>query len=94
MTLPLLTSALTSLTSIAPRGISIIYGCNALGAATGALVAPWILMPFVGVQGVCSLGAATNFLVAIGAMRMGQQLHATSGQLSRTEPNANANGMK
>ncbi len=52
MTLPLLTSALAQQESLTPRGISLIYGSNALGAATGALMTPWILMPFVGVHGV------------------------------------------
>ncbi len=84
MTLPVLTGAVTRLTSIAPRGISTIYGCNALGAAAGALIAPWLLMPFVGVRGVCSLGAAINFLVALSALRINRNLRDT-----RIEPIAN-----
>lgn len=88
MTLPLLTSAVTQLTSIAPRSISTIYGCNAFGAATGALITPWLIMPFVGVQGVCSLGAAINFLVALSAINLGRRLDtqtATSAESQARE---------
>lgn len=70
MTLPLMTRALVREGSVASSSVSLLYGCNTLGAALGAALAPWLFMPFVGVRGVCSVGAAANFLVAVLALRM------------------------
>ncbi len=77
MTLPLMTRVLVRHGTVAPRSISLLYGCNMLGAALGAVLAPWWLMPFVGVRGVCSIGAATNFLVAVMALRMRDEVSST-----------------
>ena len=70
MTLPMMTGALVRESATASKSISLLYGCNTLGAAFGAALAPWFLLPYVGVSGVCSVGAALNFLVGMLAIRM------------------------
>lgn len=98
MTLPLMTRVLVRQCSVAPSSISLLYGFNMLGAALGAVLAPWWLMPFVGVRGVCSIGAATNFLVAMLALRMRDDVSSTQPstmeQPSKTQvlPSQNASG--
>jgi predicted membrane-bound spermidine synthase len=51
---------------------------NTLGAAAGAALAPWVLLPWVGVAGACSVAAAVNFSVALVALRLRSSLR--SGQ--------------
>lgn len=68
-TLPLMTRALVRDIDMAPQSIGILYGMNTLGAAAGAAMAPWLLLPWLGVSGACSIAAALNFAVALGALR-------------------------
>jgi len=69
-TLPLMTRALVRDIDLAPQSIGILYGMNTLGAAAGAALAPWVLLPWVGVAGACSVAAAVNFSVALVALRL------------------------
>lgn len=77
-TLPLMTRALVQDSQLAPKSISLLYGLNTLGAAAGAALAPWVLLPWVGVQGACSVAAALNFSVALVALRLRGRLTASS----------------
>jgi len=77
-TLPLMTRALVRDIDLAPQSIGILYGMNTLGAAVGAAMAPWLLLPWVGVSGACSVAAAVNFSVALVALQLRASL--SSGQ--------------
>jgi hypothetical protein len=79
-TLPLMTRALVRDSQGASQSIGLLYGLNTLGAACGAALAPWLLMPIVGVAGACSVGAATNFLVALYALRLRSEIPTDSTQ--------------
>jgi len=70
MTLPLMSRALVRDGSGVSSSVSLLYGINTMGAALGALLGPWVLMPFVGVRGVCSIGASLNLLIALSALSM------------------------
>jgi spermidine synthase len=52
MSLPLIVRALTRGGPGASRTIGILYAANVLGAATGALLTPWVLIRQFGVRGV------------------------------------------
>jgi spermidine synthase len=68
MTLPLLVRATVLRTEGAARTIGWLYGINALGASAGAVLAPWILMRHVGIQGAVFAAAGFNFAAAVGAL--------------------------
>ena len=63
--LPLLSRALASRLERASRVIGVLYGVNTLGAATGALVATWILLPRLGLDGSIRIGVLFNVLCAL-----------------------------
>ena len=67
-TLPLMTRSLVKESESAARSISILYGLNTLGAAFGSIVAPWLLLPYLGVVGVMSVSAACSISVASSAV--------------------------
>jgi spermidine synthase len=58
--LPLLARALTHGIERAASVIGLLYGVNALGAAAGALVSTWWLLPRLGLDGSVQFGAALN----------------------------------
>ena len=66
--LPLLARALTFDTDGAARVIGALYGANTLGAAMGALLTTWWLIPQMGLAGSLRLSAALNAIVAIAAV--------------------------
>src|SRR6267378_1503610 len=64
VSLPLLAKALTRDVVEAGPTIGRLYGVNTLGAAAGALVTTWILLPQVGLDQALKIGAALNFACA------------------------------
>ena len=68
MSLPFLVRASVRETAEAARVIGALYGWNVLGAATGALVAPWFLVRYLGMEGAVRLGALANLLAAAAAL--------------------------
>ncbi len=58
--LPLLARALTDRIDRAASDIGALYGVNTLGAAAGAIIATWLLLPAFGLEGSLRLGAALN----------------------------------
>ena len=64
MSLPLLVRARVADTSRAARTIGGLYAVNTLGAAAGALAAPWWLIRFSGVEGALLAGALGNGVAA------------------------------
>jgi spermidine synthase len=65
MALPLLARALTVDTDGAARVIGTLFGANTLGAAMGALLTTWWLIPQMGLGGSLRLSAGLNAIVAI-----------------------------
>jgi len=68
MSLPFLVKATVRDTATASRVIATLYGINVLGAATGALLAPWVLVRYLGMEGAVLLGALSNLLAAAFAL--------------------------
>src|SRR5438477_5434996 len=64
VSLPLLAKALTRDVGEAAPTIGRLYGINTLGAAVGALVTTWILLPQLGLEQALKVGAALNFACA------------------------------
>ena len=63
--LPLLARALTRRIDRAAVAVGALYGVNTLGAAVGALVATWVLLPAYGLEGSLRIGAALNVACAL-----------------------------
>ena len=68
MSLPLLVRAMVRGGPQASRIIGVLYGANVLGAATGALLTPWVLIRHLGVPGAVLVGVAANAVTGLGAL--------------------------
>ncbi len=71
MSLPFLVRALVRDAQTAPQTIGILYGLNLLGAAAGALVTPWWLLRFYGMDGAVNWGVGANLLAGVTALAAG-----------------------
>src|SRR5213593_3046042 len=58
--LPLLSRALAARIDRAASVIGVLYGVNTLGAAAGALLSTWVLLPRLGLDGSLQVGVALN----------------------------------
>jgi spermidine synthase len=63
--LPLLARALTDRIDRAASAVGALYGINTLGAAAGAVMATWLLLPAFGLGGSLRIGAALNAACAL-----------------------------
>jgi predicted membrane-bound spermidine synthase len=63
--LPLLARALTRQLDEAASTVGSLYGLNTLGAAMGAMVATWWLLPRIGLEGSLGVGATLNAACAV-----------------------------
>ncbi len=68
LSLPLLARALTSSLGVASAVIGSLYGWNTLGAATGALVGTWVLLPRFGLEHSLWIAAAVSLACAASAV--------------------------
>ena len=73
LSLPLLVRATVGDSAAAARVIGALYGVNVLGAAAGALAAPWVLVRFLGMEGAVLAGAGANLVAAAGALVAGRR---------------------
>ena len=73
MSLPFLVRATVRETASASRVIGALYGVNVLGAAAGALLAPWVLIRFLGMEGAALVGAGANLVAATVALAVGRR---------------------
>ena len=62
--LPLLARALITRIDRAARIVGTLYAVNTLGAAAGAAIATWVLLPRVGLDGSLEVGAIVNLACA------------------------------
>jgi len=63
--LPLLSRAVTHTLDKAARAVGTLYGVNTLGAAAGALLSTWVLLPTFGLDGSVRVGAMLNAACAL-----------------------------
>lgn len=68
MSLPFLVRAVVRDAAAASRTIGNLYGVNVLGAASGALLTPWVLVRLLGIPGAVWIAAATNLGVGLAAL--------------------------
>ena len=90
--LPLLARAVTDRIDRAASAVGALYGFNTLGAASGALVATWVLLPRLGLEGSLRVGAALNVVCALVllpfALRFGRAVAAGAHETDRPESRA------
>jgi spermidine synthase len=93
VSLPLLAKALTRDVVEAAPTIGRLYGLNTLGAATGALVTTWLLLPQLGLEKSLMVGAALNFgcacalVLLVISMRNRLEASPVATELRQQEPN-------
>lgn len=68
MSLPFITRATVFDPKIASQTIGYLYGINVLGAALGALLAPWVFIRLYGIDGAIYVGAIGNIFAGLGAL--------------------------
>jgi len=68
MSLPLLVRATLRDPVESARTIGLLYGVNVLGAAFGALLTPWVLIRFYGIDGAIWFGALCNLLAGVAVL--------------------------
>jgi spermidine synthase len=68
MSLPFLVRAMVDEVPAAGRTIGLLYGINMLGASLGAVLTPWVLVRFLGLQGAVLVAAAGNALAGLTAL--------------------------
>ncbi|MCU0866931.1 MAG: fused MFS/spermidine synthase [Planctomycetes bacterium] len=90
MSLPLLARALTPSFASIGRVIGALYGWNTLGAAAGALVSTWLLLPRLGLQGSLWVGAGCNLLCAVCGAWLARQPAAPPTLVAGLPPMADA----
>ncbi len=85
MTLPLLVRALVREVRGAERVVGFLYGINALGAAFGAAVTPWLLVRHLGMRTALDVAAAVNVSVGLGALLLALLAIRDSGSAAADE---------
>jgi predicted membrane-bound spermidine synthase len=89
MSLPLLARGLIGDIRAAARISGALYACNTLGAAAGALLTTWWLLPESGLPGSLRISVALNVVVAIAAVALAlgrrTQPSPNSASVSRSE---------
>ncbi|GHD64170.1 fused MFS/spermidine synthase [Jeongeupia chitinilytica] len=86
MTLPLLLSYCRAAKLPLGNSVATLYGANTIGAAFGALLAGYCIIPVVGVDGTIGLAAALNLLVALLALQFTQKKTTNvTDELNRTQ---------
>ena len=79
VSLPLLARALTTTLERAAVVAGTLYGWNTLGAAFGAFVTTWWLLPLYGLERCLHMGATLNLLAAAVAMPLAFRLRGSHG---------------
>ncbi len=72
LSLPLLARGLVHDAGTARRTVGVLYGVNVLGAAAGALLAPWVLIRLYGVRGAIFVAAAGNVFAGLAGLLAGR----------------------
>lgn len=86
-TLPVLARSVVHRTDHLGRRFAWLYGMNTLGAAVGALVTGFFLIPQFGIQTTTKTGVILNLCAAVGALLCGR---SASPKAYRSSPNPDA----
>ena len=70
ITLPLMAQALSSQGERIGQSVAMLYASNTAGAAFGAILTSYAIIPLLGTQSTTLLAALINFLVALGALEL------------------------
>jgi predicted membrane-bound spermidine synthase len=70
MSLPFMTRATVDEARTAGRTVGLLYATNMLGASLGALLAPWVLIRHLGLDGAVTVAAAGNALAGLMALAL------------------------
>ena len=89
--LPLLSRAVTHTLDRAARAVGTLYGVNTLGAAAGALLSTWVLLPTFGLDGSVRVGAMLNAACALALIPIALRFRPET--LSPTSPGARASAL-
>jgi spermidine synthase len=73
MTLPLLAQALGDTAGSLGQRVAWLYFCNTIGAALGALLTAYFVIPALGIQRTVLVAALLNLMVALGALELLKQ---------------------
>lgn len=65
MSLPFLSQYVATTARDAPKSIGSLYAANIFGAAFGALITPWILIRFLGLENAVQIAAVANLLAGL-----------------------------
>ncbi len=77
----------------APRDAGVLYAANTIGAALGALVAGFILLPQLGLSGATWTGVALNVVAAAGAWWIAARREGVASAAPQPGPIASAEAM-
>ena len=72
MSLPFITRGTVFDLTVASQTIGYLYGINVLGAALGALLAPWLFIRLFGIDGAIYVGAMGNIFAGLTALILGR----------------------
>lgn len=86
LTLPVLTRELLSAKGELGPAVSILYGANTLGAAAGAFLTGYFVLPFLGITFTTWLAVALNLLVALVGLRLAERRKASDPAAIAAEP--------
>ncbi|MFO1523738.1 MAG: fused MFS/spermidine synthase, partial [Kiritimatiellia bacterium] len=70
MSFPLLVRAICREDWVSSTGIAGLYGLNTVGAALGAIITPWVLMRYWGIDGAIYIAAVINIVVGLASLYM------------------------
>ncbi|QRX84198.1 fused MFS/spermidine synthase [Glaciimonas sp. PAMC28666] len=85
ITLPLLAQALNPLGDGLGKAVAWLYACNTTGAALGALITSYAVIPLFGVRATTIIAAILNLIVALAALHLAKMLRVV-GLAVRTAP--------
>lgn len=76
ITLPVLAKALNGREQRLGQSVAWLYACNTAGAAVGAILTSYAIIPLLGTHSTTLLAALLNFLVALGALEIAKTFGA------------------
>jgi spermidine synthase len=87
-TLPVMVHARVFGGESVPRTGGSLYACNTAGAIAGAILAPFLLIPSLGVRGTAFAAAAANIAAAFGALALDRRTstQVTANRSAQLEP--------
>ncbi len=89
MTLPLLAQAVNPSGKHLGSSVAWLYACNTAGAALGAIVTSYFVIPTLGVRSTTLIAAAMNLLVALGALELAKAYGALPAPTSASTDASN-----